>query len=298
MKIILTGSLGHIGKPLATGLVQKGHAVTVISSNTEKQKDIESLGATAAIGSIEEVEFLSATFSGADAVYTMIPPGNFFNRNFDVMAECQKLANNYAKAIQRSGVKRVVHLSSIGAHMETDSGLILAHHNAETILTKLPDVAITFMRPVGFYYNLNIFSGLIKATGMISSNYGADDIIPWVSPLDIADAIAKEIVTPLVGKKILYVASEELTCNEVASILGEAIGMPDLKWVLITDEELQNRYESFGMNKKITTGLVEMQASMHNGIFYEDYYRNKPTLGKIKLKDFAKEFAAGYHKAV
>lgn len=40
MKIILTGSLRHIGKPLTEGLVQKGHAVTVISSKPEKQKDI------------------------------------------------------------------------------------------------------------------------------------------------------------------------------------------------------------------------------------------------------------------
>jgi uncharacterized protein YbjT (DUF2867 family) len=297
MKIILTGSLGHIGKPLTKELVQKGNAVTVISSNPEKQKDIEALGATAAIGSIDDVDFLTKTFSGADAVYTMIPPGNFFDPNFDLMAEYHKLVNNYAQAIQRSGVKRVVHLSSIGAHMDKDSGLIIAHHNAEIILNKLADVAITFMRPVGFYYNLNIFSGLIKATGMISSNYGTDDIIPWVSPLDIAGTIAKEIVTPLVGRKILYVASEELTCNEAAAILGKAIGKPGLKWMLISDEELQKRYETFGMNKKIAAGLVEMQASMHSGIFYEDYYRNKPALGKIRLKDFAKEFAAAFNKA-
>jgi uncharacterized protein YbjT (DUF2867 family) len=297
MKIILTGSLGHIGKPLAKELVEKRNTVTVISSNPEKQKDIEVLGATAAIGSIEDVDFLTETFSGADAVYTMIPPGNFFDPNFDVMAEYRKLISNYAQAVQQSGTKRMVHLSSIGAHMDKDSGLIIGHHNAEIILNKLSDVAITFMRPVGFYYNLFIFSGLIKTTGMISSNYGADDIIPWVSPLDIADAIAKEIVTPLAGKKILYVASDELSCNEVATILGEAIGKPDLKWTLITDEELQTRYESFGMNKKIAAGLVEMQASMHSGIFYEDYYRNRPALGKIKLKDFAKEFAAAYNKA-
>src|ERR1700722_2110876 len=297
MKIILTGSLGHIGKPLTTELVQKGNAVTVISSNPEKQKDIEALGATAAIGSIDDVEFLTKTFSGADAVYTMIPRANFLDPNFDLMAGYHKLVNNYAQAIQHSGVKRVVHLSSIGAHMDKDSGLIIAHHNAEIILNKLTDVAITFMRPVGFYYNLNIFSGLIKATGMISSNYGADDIIPWVSPLDIAGAIAKEIVTPLVGRKILYVASEELTCNEAATILGEAIGKPNLKWMLISGEELQSRYESFGMNKKIAAGLAEMQASMHSGIFYEDYYRNKPVLGKVKLKDFAKEFAVAYNKA-
>ena len=48
MKVIVTGSLGNIGKPLATELVQKGHQVTVISRNTEKQKEIEALGARAA----------------------------------------------------------------------------------------------------------------------------------------------------------------------------------------------------------------------------------------------------------
>lgn len=70
MKITITGSLGNISKPLTEELVQKGHAVTVISSKPEKQKDIETLGAKAAIGTIEDVAFLTATFTGADAVYT------------------------------------------------------------------------------------------------------------------------------------------------------------------------------------------------------------------------------------
>ena len=44
MKIILTGSLGNISKPLTKELVQKGHQVTVISSEPERQKDIVSFG--------------------------------------------------------------------------------------------------------------------------------------------------------------------------------------------------------------------------------------------------------------
>ena len=130
----------------------------------------------------------------------------------------------------------------------------------------------------------------------MSSNYGADDVIPWASPIDIAAAIAKEITTPRTGKKVQYVASEELTCSEVAGILGAAIGKPDLQWSLITNEQLQSRYESFGMNKIIAAGLVEMQANMHNGPFYDDYYLNRPILGKVKMKDFAKEFAIVYNQ--
>ena len=63
MKVIVTGSIGNISKPLTKELVKKGHHVTVISSNQERQKDIEALGAEAAIGSLEDVDFLVSTFS-------------------------------------------------------------------------------------------------------------------------------------------------------------------------------------------------------------------------------------------
>ena len=58
MKIIVTGSLGHVGKPLTEELVGKGHSVTVVSSKAERQKDIEALGAKAAIGTMENADFL------------------------------------------------------------------------------------------------------------------------------------------------------------------------------------------------------------------------------------------------
>ena len=65
MKIIVTGSLGQISKPLAKELVEKGHSVTVISSNPERQKDIEALGAKAAIGTMEDLDAASCTCGGA-----------------------------------------------------------------------------------------------------------------------------------------------------------------------------------------------------------------------------------------
>jgi uncharacterized protein YbjT (DUF2867 family) len=296
MKIIVTGSLGRISRPLAEELVGKGHSVTVVSSKPERQKDIEALGATTAIGSLEDVDFLSATFAGADAVYCMEPPAGMFDQNFDLMEHTRKLGENFAEAIRRSGVKRVVHLSSIGAHAEKGTGILVFHYNVEQILNRLPaDVAITFMRPVGFYYNLFAFISAIKTQGAIVSNYGGDIKEPWVSPIDIAAAVAQEIVTPLEGRKIRYVASDEVTCNELAVILGRAVGKPDLKWVIVSDEQLLNGLLAAGMNPDFAKGYVEMNVSRRNGILYEDYYRHKPTLGKVKLTDFAKEFAAVYN---
>ncbi len=190
-----------------------------------------------------------------------------------------------------------LHLSSIGAHTNKGNGILVFHYNAEATLNKLPaDVSITFMRPVGFYYNLLSFIGTIKTQGVIASNYGGADKVLMVSPLDIAEAVAEELTTPIEGRKVRYVASEEITCNEIATILGTAIGKPDLQWVIIPDDQLLQGLLGYGMNKAFAEGFVEMNASTHTGQLYEDYYRYSPTLGKVKIKDFAPEFAAAYNK--
>jgi uncharacterized protein YbjT (DUF2867 family) len=296
MNIIVTGSLGNISKPLTALLVQQGHSVTVVSSNPGRQKDIEAMSARAAIGSLEDADFLAGTFQGADIIYLMEPIGahRFFDKNLDIMEAHKKIARNYAQAIQQSGVKRVVHLSSIGAHTDKGVGMLAFHHYVENILRQLPeDVSIKFMRPVGFYYNIFAFLPAIKAQGAIVQNYGGDAREPWVSPLDIAAVVAEEMEQPFEGRKIRYIASDEVSPNELAKILGEAIGKPELKWLVIPDEQMRSGMIAAGMNPQAAKGLVDMNAGrLHH--LYDDYNRNKPTLGKVKLKDFAKDFAAAF----
>lgn len=300
MKIVLTGSLGNIGKPLTSELVQKGHAVTVISSNNERKKEIEALGATAAIGSMFDVDFLTATFKGADIVYlmeTMEAAGDLFDKDVDFISTIGKIGDNYKKAVEESGVKQVVHLSSVGAHTNKGIGILLFHHNVESSLRQLPeDVSIKFIRPVGFYINMFSFVSTIKSKGMILSNYGGDQKEPWASPLDIANAIAEEIDKPFAGRTVRYVASDEVSPNEIAKALGKAIGKPDLEWKVISNEQLLNGWLHIGFNAQVAHGFVELQASQGSGQLYGDYYRNKPVLGKVKLDDFAKEFARVYNQ--
>ena len=56
------------------GIVNQQIEAAIIASNTfycriERKPKIEALGAIPAIGSIQDAEFLSETFRGADAVY-------------------------------------------------------------------------------------------------------------------------------------------------------------------------------------------------------------------------------------
>lgn len=298
MKIIVTGSLGNISKPLATELVQKGHEVTIISSNTERQHDIEAIGAKAAIGKMQDVAFLSETFKGADIVYCMETHDRnaFFDPNLDLIEAITQIGKNYKQAIEQSGVKKVVHLSSIGAHTYKGNGILRFHYEVEKILNQLPaDVSIKFMRPVGFFTNLLRSIPTLKAKGKFISNYGGDQKEPWVSPIDIAATIAEEIELPFEGRSVRYIASEEVSPNEIAEVLGKATGT-DLEWSVVSDEDLLKAWLAIGMNKKIAEGYIAMQASQGSGLLYEDYYKNKPTLGKVKLADFAIDFAKAFNQ--
>ena len=302
MKIVMTGSLGNIGKPLVKLLVANGHQVTVISSNAERISAIETLGGIPAIGSIQDAAFLAETFTGVDAVYLMEAwegIGSLFDKSIDFPSEFKKIADNYVKAVKQSGVTKIIHLSSIGAHSDNGTGSLMVHHIVENILKTLPeDVSIKFMRPVGFFSNMYRWLSTIQSQGAIIQSYGGNQKEPWVSPYDIASTIADEMEKPFNGRTVHYVASDEVSPNEIAEVLGKVIGNPELEWKVISSQELFDQLLSAGINEWIASGLVEMQKAQGNGSLYEDFYLNKPELGKVKLNDFATEFAEVYNKQI
>ena len=294
MNIVITGSLGHISQPLTENLVQLGHTLTVISSSEGRKKQIEALGANAAIGSLEDTDFLTQIFTGAEAVYCMVPPN--YEGEPDIVNYYERLGKNYVEAVKKSGVKRVVHLSSFGAHHAEGTGIIVGAHRVEQHLNEIPDIVLTHMRPTSFYYNLYGFIGSIKATGNIMANYG-EDKIPMVAPKDIAHAIAEEIVKTENVEKIRFVGSDERTGAEIASVLGKAIGKPDLQWQVISDDAMEQALKQAGMPSHFATKLTELYAAIRTGKMGENYAKHKPDLnGKIKLEAFAEDFAKAYDK--
>ncbi|QEM13031.1 NAD(P)H-binding protein [Mucilaginibacter rubeus] len=307
MKIIVTGSLGNISLPLTQVLVAGWHNVTVVSSDPAKQTAIENLGATAAIGSMSDGSFLADTFKGADAVYAMIPLS--FTEP-DLGGYMHRIAQNYATALQSAGVKRVVLLSGWAADL-------VKAENVEHLFDGL-NASVTIMRPAAFYTNFYQSIDLIRGkgfigkfltlrysglwgllsgkTGLLMGNYGGDDRIVFVSPKDIADAVAEELLLLPQEKTVRYVGSEEMTCNEAARIIGIAVGKSWLKWVRLSDKEMLQGLKMAKVPEKLAETLIEMGAAMHSGKTLENFHKAKPKMGKVKLADFAKEFAVVYQQ--
>lgn len=292
MKIIISGSLGNIGKPLTNQLVAAGHEVTVISSSADKKEAIEKTGAKAAIGSVSDAAFLAATFSGADAIFAMTPP-NLGGSN--VISNTVEAGKAFASAIQEAAVKRVVMLSSIGADLPDGTGPIKGLYQIEGLYDQLENTAVTFLRAGFFFTNLYNDVPMIKGAGIIGANYPANAKMPLVHPEDIAAAAVEELQKQPTGKNIRYIVSDVRTPSEIAKAIGTAIDKTDLPWVEFTDEQSLQGMTQAGLPEEIAHLYTEMGTGLRSGKIAADFLKgNFPVDGKIKLEDFAKEFAGKF----
>ena len=292
MKITLTGSLGNISKPLAEILIKNGHDITIISSESKRINDIEALGGKAAIGSVADIAFLTGAFKDADAIYTMVPPNWGVSNYRQYIAETGK---NYLEAIKASGVKRVVNLSSIGAHLQEGTGPIAGLYDVEHTLNTLDDVAVKHLRAGIFYINFFFDIATIRNMGIMGNNYGSHTKLVMVHPRDIAAAAAQELQGSFEGRSHRYVVSEERKIADIVKILGTSIDKPELSWVQFSDEETFAGMTAAGMSAAIANVYVEMGNAIGSGILFKDFEAHTPnTWGSTTLTDFAHEFAAVY----
>ncbi|MBO9561911.1 MAG: NAD(P)H-binding protein [Niastella sp.] len=294
MQYVITGGAGHISKPLTEALLAAGHKVTVIGRNAANLQELVNKGAKAAIGSVDDVAFLSAIFAGADAVYLMSPP-NYAATN--VKQAIEQVGKNYLAALTANPVKYVVHLSSVGAHLEAGTGPIAGLHRTEKNLNTLSDINILHIRPSYFFYNLFANLGLIKQAGIAGGNFSVPARrFPIADTSDIAAVAAEELLQlKFKGHGVRYIASDEVGTDDIAAALGKAVGKPELPWVKFPDDQAKAGMLQGGLGEDLADNYVEMGRTIDSGILFEDYWKHKQALGKVKLNDFAQVFAAAYN---
>lgn len=292
MKIIVTGSLGNIGKKLTTELLSAGNQVIVVTSSTDRKNEIEALGAVAAVGSVSDADFLTQTFTGADAVFAMTPP-NLGGQN--IVANTTNAGKAFSQAFKTANVKKVVMLSSIGADLPNGNGPIEGLYHIEQIYNGLEKTNITFLRAGYFYTNYYNDVPMIKNAGIMGSNLPTNTKIPLVHPHDIAIAAAEELQKRSEGKNIRYIVSDFRSAGEIAKNIGKSIGKPELPWVEFSDDEALNGMIQAGIPAEIAQLYTDMGAGLKSGKIAADFERSGTnTDGKIKLEDFANEFATKF----
>jgi uncharacterized protein YbjT (DUF2867 family) len=292
-KFVITGSIGHISKPVVQALVKGGNIVNVITSRPVSVAGIEAIGATALVGSVTDGAFISRVFEGADVVYTMIPPiwqtGNW-------LASQNEVAKSYAEGIRKNGVKYVVNLSSAGAHLGNGCGPVDGVAELERLLNAIDGLNVKHIRPGYFYYNMLAQISMIKQAGIMGGNFGgADQKIAIAHTSDIARVVTEELSNlNFIGSSVRYVLSDIRTTQEIANIIGKAIGK-NLNWVVFSDDEQRNGLLQAGIPKTHADGFTEMGAAIRGGKLMEEALKNIPEPGAITFKDYMEEFRRAYN---
>lgn len=221
---IIVGATGRVGSHVIQRLRQEGHATRAVIRSANKLIDQST---EYRVADLFDAEQLIDAFQGGTTAFLMTPE-NPASKN--VLEDTRRIVDHYKKAIQASGIKKVVSLSCIGAHLEGDTGNILMSRILEQELEPL-DVAKVFIRPSYYFSNWIGYWEMVNQHGILPSFFPEDLKLDMHSPEDLAAFIAQVIARPVSSDKEIYelVGPEKYNARDVAKafslLLNKDVGV-------------------------------------------------------------------------
>ncbi len=290
---VITGATGNIGSKLIEIMLSRGRKVRAVGRSADKLKPFADKGAEAATGDLRDSGFLTKTFSSATVVFSMIPP-HYTARDF--RAYQNEIGASIAEAIQKSGVKYVVNLSSQGGQLPDKTGPIKGLHDQEERLNKLRDVNILHVRPTYFMENLLMFIPMIKKMNMAGSAIRGDMKFAMIATKDIAKFIAERMEKrDFSGKSVRDILGQrDVSLNEAVQIIGRKIGKPELKYVQFSYEDAEKGLIGAGLSEDVSKLFIEMSKALNEGLFAVNLTRTPENTTETSIDEFADTYARIY----
>lgn len=247
--IVVVGATSEVGAAASARLQQQGHVARGVA---------RSLGVA-----LSDRDALNRTFAGADSAYLMIP--------FDVQAQDlhrfeRHIGNLLVEAISASGVRRVVLLSGLNAHLKMGTSLGAAE--MEDRLSELGLDELVHLR-AGFF-NENFVKGMgfveQSASGVFATPFRGDLPMPLIAARDIGERVADLLTTedwPR-DRVIELHGGGHYTLTEATEILGRAIGRKVAYQTVPYPDARAGMIES-GMSASFADALIETATSFNNG---------------------------------
>ncbi|MBI5680334.1 MAG: SDR family oxidoreductase [Methanobacterium sp.] len=124
--IVVTGATGHVGNVLVRKLVENEEEIRAFILQSEDLKPIEGLDIEIVEGDVRDIDSLVNAFQGAEIVYhlagiiSIMPDKDGFLYQVNVEG-----TRNVVNACLKTGVKRLIYISSVHALKEPPKGIII-----------------------------------------------------------------------------------------------------------------------------------------------------------------------------
>lgn len=261
--IAVAGASGNTGSRTASTLLKKDQKVRAFARSAEKLTFLKNQGAEIRTGDLGDVEFLTSVLSGADAAYLFIPPRP---DALNIREYYNDLGQTAFNAILRSGIKKIVFLSSLGAERSSDAGIVLGLHDVETILQRLTQVDIVFLRASPFMQNTLASIPLIKEQHFNGGSVDPNIPVYMCDTRDIGDKAADLLAQRLFpGHSVQDLFGDRLSFREVSHLIGMEIGIPDLPYVRFKDDDAIAEFIDMGFSESVARSYIELSRAISEG---------------------------------
>jgi uncharacterized protein YbjT (DUF2867 family) len=288
---VISGVTGHVGSAAAKELLAKKKSVKVIVRDAAKGVVWAQQGAQLAVGSLDDVLFLTGALKGAEGFFALLPP------NFavpDLYAAQRKTSDAISAAVKASGVPHVVLLSSVGADLSSGNGPIKGLNYLENALR---GTGTTLSAIRAGYFQENIANSLAPARqGGIFPNFmaTADYLVPMIATKDIGRLAAELLLAKPAKSENVDLRGPAYSVRQAAQLLGKALGK-ELKVVDIPSAGHVEALTKAGFPEHIAKSFAEMYDGFGKG-------RIKPcgdrlVQGKTELAEVVADLTAGASKA-
>ena len=256
------GITGNVGGAVARTLLAKGEKVRGIVRNPEKAAEWQKQGVELFKADYDDVDALTAAFSGVAGVFVMVPPNFAPSPNF---AETRATLKVLREALSRAMPPKAVYLSSIGAEQASGLGLITSSHLLEETLGDLP-FSHAFLRAAWFFENSAGDVESARNEGRIRFQlHPLDRKFPLVATADIGKAGAETLTQSWTGIRHIEVAGPEgYSPLDIADAFADAFGHP-VEAIAVPRAEWETLWVSQGMPEGRTAPRVEMVDGFNSG---------------------------------
>jgi len=236
VNICVLGGSGFVGTELVTRLVNAGHWVRVPTRNLADADRLRVLDTVELrTANVHEKRVLGQLFEDCSAVINLIGILNEHGR--DTFARVHtELAAKVISAARGAGVRRVLHMSSLGASEQAPSRYLRSKGAAEAAVRALPHgeqphPAVTVFRPsviFGAHDSLtNRFVHLLRMSGGILPLARANARFAPISVLDVAEAFARALTAPAsAGATYELCGPEVLTLEQIVRLTARSAHLP------------------------------------------------------------------------
>ncbi|HKQ86067.1 MAG TPA: NAD(P)H-binding protein, partial [Candidatus Acidoferrales bacterium] len=260
---VVVGATGNTGSAVVDTLLAAGEKVRVVGRTPSHLERFTKRGAEAAIVDVSDPDTTALTkaFSGAKAVYAMVPPDTTCE---DVLAYYGVVAKVIVTALQVSAVTHAVVLSSIGADKSSKTGPVVGLHRLEQLIDAVGGLNALYIRAGYFMENLLPQAGIIRNFGMMAGPLRADLAVPMIAGRDIgryaAERMLKLDFRDKEARELL--GQRDVSYSEAARIVGEAIVNPQLSYMQLPDEQLKPALTQMGMSENMAGLILELSAAL------------------------------------